>query len=677
MPLFLSQEEKRELESVKECYMLGILVDENEDTYPGQFSIMNNSDNIRFIVKAISDNPEPIKIIDERLPRDSKYYIGIDKHLLNSPVGLPLNYRHLINYEEKKSILIDKIYGKIILFKPVVVMKQQETLSGFDNGYMIFKNIEVIGIEETDMKIIDSKNFSPIPVVKYNFKDFDVILSESQYVEFEDYSDKYFKPAYVICNDYFYFGFKNWERHSTNPKLWRCIGGKGSFRRIQLDQSDLNNRKQFIRATENLFFVDEDFALEVTDNFESEYLTSDDMITIEDEHFKNTDTFFAETNNEDFNNSESDFLESLTQYTLNKGLTYTEKDLINFHICMKTNLLNILSGMTGTGKSQLARAYSAMLNLSIENENLLFMPISPNYTEPTDVLGYLNNINGIYVSAESGLLDFLIKASQNQEKMFVVIFDEMNLAQVEHWFSTFLALLEVDENERFLQLYSKNARCINDNQYPHKIKIGQNLRFIGTMNIDETTKEISDRLLDRANFITLNKVKFKDFIDRVQSVDKSKINYKKNICTRLDEYYEWVNQEVNTLVLDDEELRLFDNIHELIIKYDSQKGVSFRVLKKINLYLKNIPMHNGNLMIDRCEAIDLQLKQRVITKLKGTNKQFGSLIGNYDYKNNIIVNSELLDLLNDENFIKISDFRETKNEILRKSKDLTNYGFTN
>ena len=202
-------------------------------------------------------------------------------------------------------------------------------------------------------------------------------------------------------------------------------------------------------------------------------------------------------------NGETDFINALQQLTLNNGLQYKRDDLINFHTSIKTNPLTVLVGMSGTGKSRLALNYAKMLGLSEDNNNLLFLPISPSYTEPSDVLGYLNSMNGLYVPSETGLVQFLRHASENPDQMHMVIFDEMNLSQVEYWFSPFISILEKDKGERVLTLYDEDAHCINEKVYPPHLKIGENVIFVGTVNLDDTTKKFSDRMLDRTFVINL------------------------------------------------------------------------------------------------------------------------------------------------------------------------------
>src|SRR5690606_9541870 len=49
---------------------------------------------------------------------------------------------------------------------------------------------------------------------------------------------------------------------------------------------------------------------------------------------------------------ESRFMEHFIHLTREMGLQYYEKDLYNFHTAMKSNTLNIIAGMSGTGKSR-------------------------------------------------------------------------------------------------------------------------------------------------------------------------------------------------------------------------------------------------------------------------------------------------------------------------------------
>ena len=88
--------------------------------------------------------------------------------------------------------------------------------------------------------------------------------------------------------------------------------------------------------------------------------------------------------------------------------------------------------------------------------------------------------------------------------LYLVCLDEMNLAQVEHYFSGFMQELSRAPNEREIPIFDPSCLAPDDPFYKwSRLPLKQNLRFIGTVNFDETTKQISHRMLDRSNLIKL------------------------------------------------------------------------------------------------------------------------------------------------------------------------------
>jgi 5-methylcytosine-specific restriction endonuclease McrBC GTP-binding regulatory subunit McrB len=335
--------------------------------------------------------------------------------------------------------------------------------------------------------------------------------------------------------------------------------------------------------------------------------------------------------------------------------------------------------MSGTGKSELANCYSEALGCTEDLNTLLFLPINPSYTEPGDLIGYLNNTNGLFMPSETRLVDFLVNAKNNPKSMHIVVFDEMNLSQVEYWFAPFISLLERKEGDRTLNLYSPEINCINKHAYPSFISIRDNVKFIGTVNLDETTKDFSDRLLDRTNIITITKRSLKTLKEAMDNFtpkgEKLKISHSNSFET----FIPWVvrNSWVDSYY--ELEREFLDELHTMLNKYDSQKGVSFRISKKIGEYLMNIPRDlDNNYMLSRKDAFDLQIKQRIITKIKGTEKQFGDLVGVIKNKEqNVPIGGELYGFLNMDKWKDISDFNLTNEEITKKAKELGVYGYTN
>ncbi|WP_291574573.1 McrB family protein [Clostridium sp. UBA4548] len=662
-----SQEEKDKLLLSNDCYMVGILA-ENESHYPylgddqEAITTLKGSNNLIFYIKPLSGDPQPItELIDPNL--SNPVYIGIDNDQNN--VVKPMTYKFTQDIREKKRILYDKLKGKLILFKPKIT---------FSKEGKSYKNLIIINIE-TEIKTDKNAEFIPIPIVNMRNTDFQQKLLDGSSITLEDFNHAMYPPDYIICNDYLYFNFPEWTKHSSNPNAWICEKYSDKINRIKIDTTSSEIRGG---ENDNIIFMDKLLLFKLEAEGKKEKISdpidekSEDTGMQEKKSYKHNDDGVE-------NNEEVQFIEAFKEATLRSNLCYSIEDLVNLHICVKTNPLTILAGMSGTGKSELANSYATMLKTSEEDGTLLFLPISPSYTEPGDILGFLNNTTGLYAPSETRLVDFLIHAQNNPKFMHLVIFDEMNLSQVEHWFAPFISLLEKNPKDRRLYLYSPEAHCINRKTYPDYIIIKDNVKFIGTVNIDETTKDFSDRLLDRANIINLRKEKLSKLQNEM--VERSlKDSYSNGFeCDDFDQYKSWISEKNWIEAYSNEEIEFLDELHDLLNKYDVQKGVSFRITKKIGEYLLNIPLDaDGTKALPKEVAFDIQIKQRIITKIKGTEKQYGRLIGIIkDSTNNELINSELYNFLNSEKATRISSFELTKNEIVRKAKELGVYGYAN
>lgn len=223
---------------------------------------------------------------------------------------------------------------------------------------------------------------------------------------------------------------------------------------------------------------------------------------------------------------EDEFLNRFSALASSKGLLYAEKDLINFHISVKSSRLTILSGMSGTGKSRLVRLYGEALGLP--DDRIAVVPVRPSWMDDGDILGYADMKNMIYRPADTGLAELLLDAERHPEEMYIVCFDEMNLARAEHYFAQFISVLEKEEDP-VIRLYnpSLQGRLYNGDAYPAEISIGRNVIFTGTVNVDESTYRFSDKILDRANMITLHQERFSDWLtaEKAEPPDLKEISF--------------------------------------------------------------------------------------------------------------------------------------------------------
>lgn len=359
-------------------------------------------------------------------------------------------------------------------------------------------------------------------------------------------------------------------------------------------------------------------------------------------------------------------IDDFYDYIIANNLSFSKDDIYNFHTCLATNMLTILAGMSGTGKSRLLLKYAEFFNMKEEDNTLLFIPVSPSYNEPSDILGFLHPNTNNYIPSETGLVEFLKHACDNPSSMHMVIFDEMNLSQIEYWFSPFISILECDSNERTLKLYNKNLECKNKNIFPAEIKILDNVIFVGTINLDETTKNISDRLLDRSFIINLQKESFVEFNkeQRLQRGRKMPYCYDCDVYSLLHQSYNDEENESYIISFSNSELSFLDEVNLLLQKVDKQKGVSFRAVKNIASYLNNKPID-----FERNKAFDYAFKQTVMKKINGSIELLDSLLISRDEKDSLFI-----ECLN--KYSQVSDFKYTRQEIENKVLELKKYGYT-
>lgn len=157
----------------------------------------------------------------------------------------------------------------------------------------------------------------------------------------------------------------------------------------------------------------------------------------------------------------------------------------------------ILQGISGTGKTSLPYA----LGQFIQNPSLI-CSVQPSWRDRTELFGYYNDFTKKY--SETEFLKTMYE-SHYQDDIRVIILDEMNIARVEYYFAEMLSILELPrEEERYFSVVSSRAENDPDKMVDGKIWIPSNVFYVGTINNDDSTFAVADKVYDRAIPIDLD-----------------------------------------------------------------------------------------------------------------------------------------------------------------------------
>lgn len=155
----------------------------------------------------------------------------------------------------------------------------------------------------------------------------------------------------------------------------------------------------------------------------------------------------------------------------------------------------LLSGLSGTGKTWLARAYAHAYCDALGRDpaaHCAEVAVWPDWTDPSGLLGYVDLLSGTPSFRRTPTLDLLLAADRDRGRPYFLLLDEMNLARAEHYFAPFLSAME---GAGRLALHA-GAGSVDG--VPASIAWPANLFVFGTVNLDETTHPFSDKVLDRA-----------------------------------------------------------------------------------------------------------------------------------------------------------------------------------
>ena len=178
-------------------------------------------------------------------------------------------------------------------------------------------------------------------------------------------------------------------------------------------------------------------------------------------------------------------------------LYYTPKMIRLFVSALASTKLVILQGISGTGKTSLAYAWGKFLK-----HDSCIASVQPSWRDRTELFGYFNEFTKRFNETE--VLKEMYVAGYTDD-IYTVILDEMNISRVEYYFAEMLSILEMpNKSEWIVEIVPSAWKSDPIHLKDGKLLIPPNMWYIGTINNDDSTFMVTDKVYDRAMPIDIN-----------------------------------------------------------------------------------------------------------------------------------------------------------------------------
>ncbi len=300
------------------------------------------------------------------------------------------------------------------------------------------------------------------------------------------------------------------------------------------------------------------------------------------------------------NFSLSDLVEMFRNFAASQLGLYYKSELIRLFIsALASTKLVILQGISGTGKTSLAYAWGKFLK-----HDSCVASVQPSWRDRSELFGYFNEFTKKF--NETDILKELYEAGYTDD-IHTIILDEMNISRVEYYFAEMLSILEMpNKDEWIVEIVSSGWPSDPKHLKSGKLKIPPNCWYIGTINNDDSTFMVTDKVYDRAMPIDIND---KGQVFEPTSVMAQDINY-----SYLNGLFE---DAINNISMSEDVLAKIEEMDDYVIQH-------FRIAfgNRIVAHMKKfVPVYMacGG---DEIDGVDYFIAKKILRKFEQLNISF-------------------------------------------------------
>ena len=318
----------------------------------------------------------------------------------------------------------------------------------------------------------------------------------------------------------------------------------------------------------------------------------------------------------------------------NLKLYYDIQTIRYFIASMGAARIIILQGISGTGKTSLPYAFGKFVQ-----KDTTVVSVQPAWRERTELYGYFNEFTKMYT--ETDFLKAVYEGNYYRDP-HIIILDEMNIARVEYYFAEMLSILEMPlQSEWKIDVVTAtwdNDPCLINQG---KIGISDNVWFVGTINNDDSTFAVADKVYDRAIPIDLD-----------SRADAFECEWSPAVHISTDLINEMFDQAKKDYPISEEMMEKLEELNKYLIAV-FRLAFGNRIMKQVRDYVPCFIACGGT----EIEAVDFIVAKKVLRKfeslslgfMKDDLTKFSAYLDKLFGKNTMTVCKEYIEILKKNN----------------------------
>ena len=292
-----------------------------------------------------------------------------------------------------------------------------------------------------------------------------------------------------------------------------------------------------------------------------------------------------------------EFVELFRNFAASHLKLYYTTDMIRLFVsALASTKLVILQGISGTGKTSLAYAWGKFLK-----HDSCIASVQPSWRDRTELFGYFNEFTKRFNETE--VLKEMYVAGYTDD-VYTVILDEMNISRVEYYFAEMLSILEMpNKDEWIVEIVPSAWKSDPVHLMEGKLKIPPNMWYIGTINNDDSTFMVTDKVYDRAMPIDIND---KGQVFEPEDIPAQDINY-----SYLDKKFQ---EAIKNNPIHEENLKKIEEMDDYVIQH-FRIAFGNRIVAHMRKFVPVFVACGG----DEIRGIDYFIARKILRKFEQLN----------------------------------------------------------